>query len=605
MLTFSCATGQAFDVQTLRCEPASTVNCIETISESVHHLHKREVFEVHTIDFNRFKEKVIEAFRQMTPILEDLAADVVPFIYDKFVATYLPTIKNFRDEVLPFFYAKIYPQVQKYFRFSLKISGKLIEKAYRSFELSNSTHLAIVSLTDLTDEVYNEIQPVLKIAKFLSGTAMTRGHYEGKRESLQLPENFPDAGKYEKVHFIDIHKLRNKLIEFFQSIKPLLNDLIAKISPSIYEEFNLTYLPIFNEIKDSMQPFFSGKSSPQTQKYLKIAQTIAEKVIKRTYKSYELSNSTHISVVSLSGVIDEVYSEIKPILDLARFLSGTLKSNGHPRGKREAPEMSETTLVRNKRQMPDMLFTLVSPFMENFFNSMTSTLFGGSESLLSKVVLPVFYDILGDPESRYDAMTVYMIAKSTFSPLVWEMMKRQTYDTPEGTVIKIPKHLYLAAMKKFVTEARPIVRKLMSKHISSVFRNLQDNSAKFVDFLETLMFEKYDGADVFKDQIFSFANKHRNMFKTSTNTHVHFYPLNEIMRDMQPIKVSAVSLFVQYLRRTPDSWLNMVFGEGSLIQRTFMGTPTYAKPHTTSSPHRPLSPVSQHISRPKLQTRSG
>lgn len=291
---------------------------------------KRDVEEVHSIDVRTVKEKLTEAYQEIKPMIDTLVAEVAPSIHEKFEQKYLPAIRSMKNEVAPFFNSHIYPQIQKSFKFSLKIAEKLIERTYRGYELSNSTHLAIISVSDIIDEVYEEIEPLIEMGRYMSAQMMKNNGQN--REKREVSENFLENNA-EDVHLVDIQLLRNKVIETYHSLKPLLEGLAADISPSIYEEFTLNYLPKLREIEKDVLPFIEEKVYPQIKKYTTFASKIAEKLADKAYRSYQLSDSTHISIVSISDVIEEVYTEMKPILDLAKYLSTRMMmGNRHYRG---------------------------------------------------------------------------------------------------------------------------------------------------------------------------------------------------------------------------------------------------------------------------------
>lgn len=284
---------------------------------------KREVEEVHSIDVRRVKEKLTEAYHEIKPMIENLVAEVAPSIHENIQLKYLPAIRSMK--ALPFSISHIYPQIQESFKFSLKIADKLIERTYRAYKFSNSTHLAIITVSDLIDEVYEEIEPLIEMGRLMSAQIMNNGQNRVKRE---VSEN-----NLEEVHLIDIHLLRNKLTETYHSLKPLLKDIAADIAPSMYEKFAHTYLPKFWEIENDVLPFFEAKVYPQIKKYTTFGRKVAEKLVDKAYRSYQLSNSTHINIVSISDVIDEVYIEMKPILDLVKYLSTRMTmGNRHYRG---------------------------------------------------------------------------------------------------------------------------------------------------------------------------------------------------------------------------------------------------------------------------------
>lgn len=178
--TFTCPEGQAFHHVTSKCEDASVAECIETMADHSHHddhhHHKRsvEVEEYHTIDIYNAKTKVVEAYRAIKPIVLETIENVAPTIYTKFQRNYIPALKNFKDEVLPYFREKILPQIRKEYRFALNLMGQIFEKIYRSYELSDSNQITIVSFNDIVDQITNEIKPLVDLGRYLSAKALKK-----------------------------------------------------------------------------------------------------------------------------------------------------------------------------------------------------------------------------------------------------------------------------------------------------------------------------------------------------------------------------------------------------------------------------------------------
>lgn len=294
-------------------------------------------------------------------------------------------------------------------------------------------------------------------------------------------------------------------------------------------------------------------------------------------------------------LLTQAYKEMGPLLEklLAditapsiheKILSADLPGK-HYRGKRDVSEVSEPTLIRHKRQLPDFMMAYMNPVVANVINELSSAVAGDADSIISKVVIPLAYDILNNPESMWDVFQVIVIAKASFSPLIWEMMKRQTYNAPQGTVVKVPRHFYEQADRSF-QRARPIVNKLMNNYTEQVLRYAHDASPQLVDLFDNLIYENYAGVNTLKDEVFDFLQKHRDMFKTSTDAQVHYYSMAEIQRDFAPIKTALINLFFAYVRRNPKSLMNITFGENGLLHRLFVSLSSVGNPNS-----RPVNQV--------------
>lgn len=189
MQTFTCPSGEAFNHETSQCQDASTFDCIETMGDHSHHHHhhhhKRAIEEYHTIDVQLLKTTAIETFRAIRPIILEAFKTVAPTMYAKFENDYAPAIKDFSKDVLPFFQQKVLPQIQKHSQFALHILAQVIEKAYESYQMSNSTHINVVSFSDVANEISNEIKPILDLGRYLTARVLKENEkVENKRSSF-------------------------------------------------------------------------------------------------------------------------------------------------------------------------------------------------------------------------------------------------------------------------------------------------------------------------------------------------------------------------------------------------------------------------------------
>lgn len=141
-----------------------------------HHHHKRsvEIQEYHTIDIYNAKIKIVEAYRAIKPIVLETIENVAPTIYAKFQSDYIPHLQNLKKEVLPFIREKVLPFIRKEYRFVLNLVGQIFEKIYRSYELSNSNEIAIVSFNDIVDQVIKEMTPLLNLGRYLTANALKK-----------------------------------------------------------------------------------------------------------------------------------------------------------------------------------------------------------------------------------------------------------------------------------------------------------------------------------------------------------------------------------------------------------------------------------------------
>ena len=180
--TFTCPEGQAFHHLTSKCEDVSVAECIETMGDHEqhdhhyhhHHHHKRSIEELHVIDIEHAKAEIVEAYRAIEPIVIQAVESIAPSIYTKFQRDYVPELKKFKDEVMPFVNQKILPEVRKRYQFVRNLLQKIFEKIYRSYELSNSTHITIVSFNDVIEDVSNEVKPLIDLGRYLTSKVVKK-----------------------------------------------------------------------------------------------------------------------------------------------------------------------------------------------------------------------------------------------------------------------------------------------------------------------------------------------------------------------------------------------------------------------------------------------
>lgn len=368
---------------------------------------------------------------------------------------------------------------------------------------------------------------------------------------------------------------------------------MLNIAPTVYEKFEGTYLPALRSFKEDALPFFMNKIYPRIEKWIRFSLNIAGKIVEKLYRSFQLSTSSHIAIVSMEDIAKEVSDEIQPLVQLGKYLTSKVMRSEHGRYKRDA----ERVLVRPKRQA-DFIMSMMTPFVNDFLKSVTTNLFGNGNSILSQVLLPTIYDVLGDSESRYSVLKISISAKTAFTPLVWRMMQEQVYRTADGAIIQVERAVWNKAYRTFITESWPEIMKLVRKHYKPFMMRMAESQDQVLGTLDRLVKDDYQSAGVLRDHLYTFIQKHKGLFRKSTSTHVYFYSVPEILADLQPIKVSLMKLFVEYLRKSPNSWLNVIFGQNSILQNSLMTPNVYAVPAPFPKPA--ARPAARQAARPVI-----
>ncbi|XP_054718553.1 uncharacterized protein LOC129227953 [Uloborus diversus] len=387
----------------------------------------------------------------------------------------------------------------------------------------------------------------------------------------------------QEVHTISIEALKSTAVALYRKVRPMVAEAVKSVSPSIYATIETDYLPTIYAIRDDVWPIVKEKVLPQVRKLVAYGKRMSGKLFERVYKSYELSNSTHLSLVSITDIVQEFNKDLQPVLKMGRYFASRLIPS--TRSRRSVDEDGpEVDRQRTKRQVPDVLMGFLEPVVKDVFSSIGNTLLGNDNSLTSKVLLPILYEMLDDPETRFDLQRLFWSLKSAFSPVISDMLSRQTFYTPEGTIIKIPRALIDDARYKLENEVQPILRKIGQKHLAMILRKASENVPLIFETLDSLKEVKKPHSGVLKDSILKFVTKHGSfLHEISRNTkeskYVNSYTFTEMMNDFKPIKVTLLQVFLEYLSKSQNSWLKMFFNRDSFLYRSITGSrPVYAKP---------------------------
>ncbi|GFY79657.1 chitin-binding type-2 domain-containing protein [Trichonephila inaurata madagascariensis] len=384
----------------------------------------------------------------------------------------------------------------------------------------------------------------------------TDGHHRHKRSDVQ-------------VHTIPIGDLKSNFLEAYRKIKPELKEALQKSAPSVYEVLEVEYFPVIESFIKDMAPIVEDKVLPRLKNMFDYSAKVAGRVIKKLSDSYELSNSTHINLVSFTDLAQEIGKDMEPVLQLGRYLSNRL-------AKSSRPKRSATVPIN---EAPELLVGVLEPYLKEAFENFVELFTGNEETLTGKVILPVVVSMLKDDETRLDIQKIFWSAKSAYAPLINEMLRRQSFFTPEGTLIRIPVSEINAAKAIYYRETKPIVKKLFRKHLALFFDTLADNMELFFDTLDRLRDASRDHIGVLKDSFIRFYRKHGNTLRSAKDGHITTYTFTEITKDLKPIEVTILQIAIDYMSRMENSWISTLFTRDSIIYRTLLGgEPTYAEP---------------------------
>lgn len=360
----------------------------------------------------------------------------------------------------------------------------------------------------------------------------------------------------ETYHTIDIQELKTKVVDAYYTIRPIVKKTLEEIAPTIYAKFEESYLPAIRETKEKVLPFLREKVYPQARKWLKYSVSLIGKVIEKLYQSYKLSNSTQITIVSVSDIVEEVSNDLQPVIRFGKYLSDTM-NGGQSRHKREVSDETEA----DYQSTVEFIMNAVQSLMSESF-------FGQQNAFIDRLVIPSFYEMMSNEETKYDVLSILLSAKSVFTPVAWEIMNLQAINKDDDTIVKLPKKFYSAAVEQFLDETRPVVLKLVQRHFYKLYHIASENEPLLEKNLEILEARKCPHARELRTAIQEFVAKHGDMLtRPDIDSHVYFYPFSEILEDLEPVKNALFKVFKEYFKDNESSWLKYLFGSITTLKK--------------------------------------
>ncbi|GFT33780.1 chitin-binding type-2 domain-containing protein [Nephila pilipes] len=358
------------------------------------------------------------------------------------------------------------------------------------------------------------------------------------------------------VHSIPKKDIEESISNFMNIFKSVTNNYFQNVSSLAYEHLEFHYFPIFELIKKDVIPIYINKVLPKAQKFREYIQSLSGRIFKKIYWSWEASNSSHINLVSFQDVISDVSEDLNTFFEFERNLSSTTM-----------PSKRSKRTVDNSDSLPDFILEYVRPVVKSLFANTINFVVGGEESLMSKLFLPSVIEIFEDPETKFYLRRIFWSAKSAYAPFVLEMLKKQSYNTPRGTIIRMPYAIIQKAVHQFNTETEPLIRKVLIKHLPSFLRRSAKFTPLIFETLETV--RRHAGNDVskLKTSIFSFVMKYSEVSERSGSNYWNLYTYTEMINDLKPIKQDLVNIIFNYMSRSPDSFLNILFRADSIFTR--------------------------------------
>lgn len=372
----------------------------------------------------------------------------------------------------------------------------------------------------------------------------------------------------EEVHTVSIEKLKESTKEVYQNIKTLVKTTLQETVPTVYDRLKANYTPIFNSIRDDFEPVINDKILPRMEKFLVYAKRMGGKIFKKVQRSYELSNSTHVSVVSFADVLDEITKDMEPVLKLGRYFSARLSTPNRIKRSSE-PHIFE---------IPELLLGYMEPALKDAFSSVTSMLSGNEDTFFSRIIMPIVFNLTGDPETMFNIKKVFWSSKAAFAPLVYEMLKRQSVFDGDGEIIRIPHEIVDEAKAFFYRETKPLIRAIFEKHLEFILSTCSKNTKLILETIDRVDYSSQSRVGLLRDSIERFMQKHLQVLQSSDSTHFSTYTITEIKKDLRPIEVTLLQIFMDYLGHLDNSVTRMLFNKESFLFKALAGEDTYAVP---------------------------
>ncbi|XP_055946048.1 uncharacterized protein LOC129976471 [Argiope bruennichi] len=337
-----------------------------------------------------------------------------------------------------------------------------------------------------------------------------------------------------EVHSIALEDLKSGFEKLLKEMVEALDEALLSAMPTIHEELIKTYFPMIKSLEEDLLPLYKQTVSPRMAKAVTYIQKLIGRLCKKAYQSWEMSNSTHVNLVSVEDIVSDVSNDLKPVLQLGKYLS------------------AKAIHSRHKRWTDDLARSIGRPIAEDIFDSFLNFLSGDQDTVMSKLILPTVTELVSDPETRFDMIKLIVSLKSAFAPVMNEMYKRQLHNTPPGTIIHLPQSIVDKAKESFENDSLPILGKLMRKHLRMILRKSAENLHLITEEAESLHagFGKR-----LRHEWIVFMEKHTSLFLTDDShnySHIHTKTITEIIRDLQPIKSLIIEMFLNSMSTSPN-----------------------------------------------------
>lgn len=276
------------------------------------------------------------------------------------------------------------------------------------------------------------------------------------------------------------------------------------------------------------------------------------RIINKIHQSMELSNSTHINVVSFADILEDFSKDFEYLRNVLTPYSQTSLMT-HSRSKRSLAFMSS-------------FMGYFRPVFKSVATSIARSIDGHDNTLTSQVFLPIIFELIDDPVTFNDLQKLFWSTQAMVSPIFYEMLKNQQSGR-YGSAYYIPQATINAVLQRLDYETKPILRKIMERHLPMILKRVSQNVKLIMQTIVRVEARSGPKVHVLKMQLLNFMKRHGDMFGSAGSSYINSNTLVAIKRDLLPIKTTLFEIFMDYMSHTPNAWGNLLANSFSTLGR--------------------------------------
>ncbi|GFT38353.1 chitin-binding type-2 domain-containing protein [Nephila pilipes] len=355
---------------------------------------------------------------------------------------------------------------------------------------------------------------------------------------------------YIRFHFLPKEEIKQNIFSFIEHIESLANHALQESAPSVYELIDSEYMPIINLLQNDMLPILNKIALPQIKKVYNYSMSACERIVRKLYQSWELSNSTHVNIVSFSDIADDINNDINPILQLAKFLFPKMSQSRSKRSINSGMHVSPITSIN------------AEPILKGIFRTVANAITGGEDPFFNQLVMPIVENMMADPKTMGQLRNVFWIAKNIYEPVAFDLIRNKLQIFGRGRISRQSENRIKVANFEFYKETKPIFAEILTNHLPMILKKSAQNIQIIYWKLDHL--KKYSGDLIHevKFDLFKFFLRHgeyilRDDFNIET--------FSIMKKNLDVIKPKILRIFINYFSRSPNSWVNFLFSQNSIL----------------------------------------